>query len=230
MTLYPLIIFSEVNLFLFCFDDDKISFLRESISTKKYFSTEYRLNHTLGVEREAVRLGELYCPEKIPMLRVAALLHDVTKEFSFEKQLQICERFGTIISNEQMMVKKTLHAVTAALVIPEEFPLFASDEVISAVRYHTTGRGGMTLTEKIIYLADYIEEGRAFCDCVKLRNYFYSENIEKMNEEERLLHLDKALILSFDMTIEQLICEGTPIDIDTTLARNDLIARIKKSI
>lgn len=215
---------------MFCFDDEKIILLRESISTKKYFSTEYRLNHTLGVEREAVRLGEMYCPDKIPALRAAALLHDITKEISFEKQLQICERFGTIISNEQMMAKKTLHAITAAIIIPEKFPLFASDEVISAVRYHTTGRDNMTITEKIIYLADYIEEGRSFDDCVRLREYFYSADPQEMDIDDRLLHLDKTLILSFDMTIKQLLCEGSPIDINTTLARNDLIARIKKSI
>ncbi|MBQ8208675.1 MAG: bis(5'-nucleosyl)-tetraphosphatase (symmetrical) YqeK [Clostridia bacterium] len=208
------------------FDEKSIDILRAHISS---LMSGYRLEHTLGVESMAAELGELYAPEKIDILRAAALLHDITKENSFEKQLQICEKLGIIIPSAAKAAPKTLHAITAAAVIPSEYPLFAMREIIDAVRWHTTGREDMSICEKIIYLADYIEYGRKFDDCIRLREYFFEAKPEQMNESERLIHLDKTLVLSFDMTISQLINEGALIDPSTTAARNFLILSLSGS-
>ena len=81
----------------------------------------------------------------------------------------------------------------------------------------------MTLYEKLIYLADYIDMSRTFEDCVKLRNYFLAAEPEKLSESERLEHLNNTLILSFDMTLRILAEEGTPVSLDTMAARNQLI-------
>lgn len=205
------------------FSVEELSFLRNDI--KKYFSTEYRLTHTLGVELESVRLGELFAPEKISFLRAAALLHDITKENTFEKQLQICQNQGIIIRYDQKIARKTLHSITAAAVIPLVYPRFNVPEVVSSVRYHTTGRADMGICEKIIYLADYIEQNRTFEDCVMLRSEFWGASPEKMSKKEALEHLDNILIKSFDMTIKQLLSEGVPIDSSTTEARNYLLAQ-----
>ncbi len=206
------------------FSENDINELRTDISERM---SGYRLGHTLGVEKMAVRLGKLFIPEKIDVLRAAALLHDITKENSFEKQLQICEKLGIIISSAEKEAPKTLHAITAAGIIPFEYPNFFSDEVIGAVRWHTTGRADMSLCEKLIYLADYIEEGRAFSDCVRLREHFFSAEPEKMTSEERLSHLDETLILSFDMTVKGLLDEGAEIHPETTSARSFLIEKSK---
>ncbi|MBE6538432.1 MAG: HD domain-containing protein [Ruminococcaceae bacterium] len=206
------------------FSEKDIDSLRADISAKM---SGYRLKHTLGVEDMAVRLGELYAPEKINILRVAALLHDVTKENSLEKQLQICENLGIIISSAMLMAPKTLHAVTAAAILPSEYPTFAIPEVIDAVRWHTTGRADMSICEKLIYLADYIEDNRTFEDCVLLREYFFGTDVPGMSASEREEHLDKTLVLSFDLTIKQLISEGTPIDEQTCAARNSLLKKLK---
>ncbi len=207
------------------FDTSDIEQLREKISS---LMSGFRLAHTLGVEEEAVRLGEIYAPEKMDILRAAALLHDITKEFSHEKQLQLCEKLGIIISYCAKNAPKTLHAITAAAVIPTEYPLFAEKEVIEAVRWHTTGRENMSIIEKLIYLADYIEAGRRFEDCIRLREYFYSAEPHKMSRDERELHLDRTLALSFDMTIRQLLDEGIPIDENTFSARNYLLVSISE--
>ncbi len=207
------------------FDTKDIGHLREKISS---LMSGYRLAHTLGVEEEAVRLCSLFAPEKESILRASALLHDITKEFSYQKQLQLSEKLGIIIPCCAKNAPKTLHAITAAAVIPAEYPLFAEREVIEAVRWHTTGKADMSITEKLIYLADYIEAGRKFEDCVRLREYFYGAEPEKMSFEERSLHLDKTLVLSFDMTIKQLLCEGIPIDENTFSARNYLILSISE--
>lgn len=79
----------------------------------------------------------------------------------------------------------------------------------------------MSLTQKLMYLADYIEPTRSFDDCIKLRNYFYG-NIESGS---KLKVLNDTLILSFDMTIENLIKQRNPIHPDTIAARNYLISR-----
>ena len=202
------------------FDETALDRLRESVSGEM---SEKRFRHTAAVEKMAARLGELYAPDKIDILRAAALLHDITKEYSSEKQLQICRKFGIIISKQDILTPKTFHAKTAAALIPTRYPEFADPEVISAVRWHTTGRADMSLLEKIVYLADYIDESRTFPDCVALRNLFWDAAPQSMSPEEREAHLDRVLIRSFDMTLAGLIEEGAPVSEDTFSARNSLI-------
>ena len=208
-----------------------IDSLRASLESKcaQGQMSKKRLNHTLEVEKMALRLAEIYAPEKREVLSAAALLHDITKEYSFDMQIMLCAQYGIKIGKTDYHAPKTLHARTAASLISESYPELACDEVISCVRWHTTGREGMSLCEKIIYLADYIDMSRKFDDCVKLREYFFGADIDNMTEEERLAHLDDTLLLSFDMTLRSLIEEGTPISPDTIAARNELaIKRIER--
>ncbi len=195
--------------------------LEEKMSQKRYF-------HTLEVEKMAVRLAKLYAPQECDALRAAALLHDLTKEYSREEHLAVFSKYSVELLDADLLAEKTFHARSAAVLIPELYPELASETVISAVRWHTTGRAGMTLAEKLIYLADYIDMSRKFEDCVILRDYFFSASPERMSESERLCHLDKTLVLSFDMTISGLIENGSVISDDTTRARNDLIVALSQ--
>ena len=87
----------------------------------------------------------------------------------------------------------------------------------------------MTLTEKLIYLADYIDMSRKFGDCVALRDYFFGADIEAMTEEERRAHLDETLLISYDMTMRGLIEKSAPISPETIAARNELaVLHIKR--
>ena len=184
-----------------------------------------RARHTLAVEQMAARLSVLYCPEKEQMLRVAALLHDVTKEWSTERHAAFLEEHGITPTAMDLAAPKTLHAKTAALLIPEQYSEYADGEVISAVRYHTTGREDMTLCEQIVYLADYIDDSRTFPDCVTLRHAFWDAEPENMTQEQREAHLLRVLVQSFDMTIAGLIEDCAPVSADTFLARNSLILK-----
>ena len=130
------------------FSEEMLSYLRESVKNEM---GEKRYFHTLEVEKMAARLGEIYAPEQISMLRAAALLHDITKERTTEEHIVICENAGEIVSIGDRKAPKMFHSRTAALVIPSKYPEFDTPEIISAVRYHTTGRENMTLAEKIIY-------------------------------------------------------------------------------
>lgn len=182
-----------------------------------------RLIHTLAVEQMTARLCALYCPEETDLLRAAALLHDITKELKTEEQLSLCRELGVPVAPGDELAPKCFHARTAAALIPRKYPAFDHPVVVAAVRWHTTGHEGMTLTEKLVYLADYIDESRTFPDCVALRNLFWDAHPEDMAPGERLIHLNRVLIASFDMTVRNLVAEGQIISPDTVMARNDLI-------
>lgn len=203
---------------------EQINTLRSDISNKM---SGFRLGHTFGVEKMAARLGEIYCPEKIDILRVAALLHDVTKELSIEEHTEIYNRFGLTPSAEAIASPSTLHSFTAALIIPEKYPQFADEEIISAVRHHTTGRKGMSICEKIIYLADYIDETRKYDDCVALREEFFSAEPEKMSASEKITHLNRVMLHSFDLTIADLEAKGKTVVSDTLAARASIIFELE---
>lgn len=202
------------------FGDAELAALRESVIARM---SPKRFTHTAAVEDMVTRLAILYCPQEIPALRAAALLHDVTKEYDTATHAAILEKAGQHVKPAERLAHKTLHARTAAWLIPTDYPAFNCETVVNAVRWHTTGREGMTLTEQLLYLADYIDESRIFPDCVRLRNYFWSANPENMSEEDRLAHLRRTLIMSFDMTMRALINECAVISPDTALARNELV-------
>ncbi len=202
------------------FGDTELTALREAVISKM---SPKRFNHTAAVEDMVTRLAALYCPEEIPTLRAAALLHDITKEYDIPTQIRILSDAGEEVKPGDEFSHKTFHARTAAIMIPEQYPAYANETVISAVRWHTTGREGMTLTEQLLYLADYIDESRIFPDCVRLRSYFWNEHPENMSPEDRLIHLRRTLIMSFDMTMRALLSEGAVISPDTAFARNELV-------
>ncbi len=203
--------------------DEMLSSLRDGISVKM---SGFRLAHTLGVEEMAARIGEIYCPEKINILRAAALLHDITKELPIAEQKRIFEDHGMKMSSETESAPPTQHAISASLLIPERYPDFAQDEVIRAVRYHTTGRADMSLSEKIIYISDYIDFTRTYSDCIALRDMFWNAHPETMSEDERLRHLDRVVLRSFELTIEDLEENNRPISRETADARDFLAEKL----
>ncbi|MBQ9780712.1 MAG: HD domain-containing protein [Clostridia bacterium] len=209
-----------MNQTMISWGEAELDALRSSVMAEM---SPFRFTHTAAVEDMTARLCALYCPEKTMLLRAAALLHDLTKEKKAPEQEALCEQLGIALTPTDRMSPKTHHAKTAAALIPVRYPGFADDELVAAVRYHTTGRAGMTLSEKLIYLADYIDESRTFPDCVTLRTCFWGADPESMSMQERLSLLDDVIILSFDMTIRALLSEGAPISPDTVSARSSLL-------
>lgn len=147
-----------------------------------------RIAHTAGCEHEAVQLAKLWGedPEKAA---VAGILHDSTKNLSYEEQLILCDKYGIILDNAQRENPKLLHAITGAALAKDRFGV--SEEISQAIRWHTTGKPDMTTLEKIIYLADYIEPTRDFEGVEQLRELAYED-------------LDKALALGLEMSLEEL--------------------------
>ena len=192
--------------------DEMLNSLREGLKSKM---SGFRLAHTLGVEEMAARMARIYCPEKENLLRGAALLHDLTKELSPAAQKQIFEAHGLSMSEDVEKSPPTQHAITAALEIPLRYPEFADPELIGAVRNHTTGKADMTLSEKIIYLSDYIDFTRTYSDCKALRDMFWGANPTEMDKESREEHLDRVIMRSFELTIADLVENSRPISPET---------------
>ena len=205
------------------FSEKELNSLRDRVEEEL---SPFRFGHTLGVERMASHLGKLYCPEKESLLRAAALLHDITKEKNLEEQLAILEKNGVVPTAEQLAALPTLHAVTAPLVIPEEYSEFTCDELLNAIRYHSTGRENMTLSEKIIFLSDYIEDTRKFEDCIALREEFWNSDPEKMSVGDRVAHLNRVLLHSIEITVEDLEKKGKIIESNTLRARESLMREL----
>ena len=196
--------------------DTMLDTLKNSV---KECLSDFRWSHTAGVEQMAARLAKIYLPESEDELRAAALLHDVTKEKKTDEQIEICTHYGYKLRDDEIGSPAILHAITAALVIPDKYPEFAKSEIISAVRWHTTGREGMTLEEKIIYLADYIEETRKYEECIALRNMFFDASPEKMTAKAAEEHLDRVILRSLDMTVRDIVAKGGNVCAETLAAK-----------
>lgn len=195
-------------------DETMINQLRDTVSSTL---SPHRLRHTLGVEQMSLDIGKEFTldPYDLILLRCAALLHDITKEYSFEKQLKICSEFGIILRNDEISCPPVLHAITAAAIIPTQYPNFNIPKIVSSVRWHTTGKRDMSLLEKIICFADYIEYGRQYASCVKARNSFWSEIKLCDTVNDKYICLDKALKQSLDSTVANITNKGGVVNADT---------------
>ncbi len=185
----------------------------------------HRLEHSLSVEGEAQMLASLYgmSEEETMKLRAAAILHDVTKAKSTEEQLALCKEFGIELSEDDKRSPKVLHSVTGAEMARRLFPDYVDDEICDQIRYHTTGRKGMTLGEKLLYLADYIEPTRTYGECMHLRGLFYEADTLPTEK-----HLNKILLYSFDTTLRVLLEEKLYIHTRTVETRNGILADIAR--
>ena len=160
---------------------------------------EHRVAHVAGCESEAVRLA-MHWGEDPELAAEAGILHDITKSLSYNEQLQLCEKYGIINDNSELEAPKLLHAKTGAAMARELFGV--SDTVYEAIRWHTTGKPDMSLFEKILYLADYIEPTRDFEGIDELRELAFSD-------------LDGAMVLGLGMTIDEIRRSGREPYVDT---------------
>ncbi len=193
------------------------------------YLADKRYDHTVAVANEAARLGEIFgfSSGDIRRLRASALLHDITKRADYKKQLQYCEEFGIIIKAENPLSPSVLHGMTGAALAARDFADVVDDDILSGIRWHTTGRHDMTVFEAIIYLADYIEPTRKFDDCKAVRQYFY-DRIDGASNRMEILY--DTMIYSFDLTIGNLLEDRSSIDNDTICARNYFIALVSDEL
>lgn len=136
------------------FSDD-LEELKEKVRKSQ---KESRFVHTLGVVDTATKLAERY-QEDVRKAEIAALLHDCAKGLGGQEQLQLCKKYGLIITEAEERNPFLLHAKLGAYLAKADYGI-DDEEILNAIRWHTTGRPEMTQLDKIIYIADYIEPNR----------------------------------------------------------------------
>lgn len=119
---------------------------------------EERYQHTLGVMYTSAALAMRHCCD-IEQALLAGLLHDCAKCISNEEKIRICQTQGIPVSDVERANPSLLHAKLGAYLAKEQYQVTDSN-VLNAISSHTTGRPEMTLLEKIVYIADYMEPGR----------------------------------------------------------------------
>lgn len=121
---------------------------------------EKRYHHSLGVAYTASLLASASGYKDTEKAFLAGLIHDCAKAIDYDEQLAECEKRGIELTEYERMNPGALcHAKLGAYMAKENFGI-EDEEILSAIKYHTTGRPGMTLLEEIIYISDYIEPGR----------------------------------------------------------------------
>lgn len=178
--------------------DDFLAFAKERLTVKRYI-------HTIGVMETAIKLAEKYGVD-VKKAETAAILHDIAKYEDIEKMEQIVKDH----LNDELLGwgGEIMHGPVGAWIIKQELHI-DDEDILNAIRYHTTGRAKMTDLEKVIYVSDMIEPNRKFDGVEKLR-----KKAEKS--------LDDAMKDCVRHTISFLVDSKQPIFPQSILCFNDL--------
>lgn len=136
--------------------------INDYYSLAKKTLSDYRFNHSKMVAKAAVILAEKYGAD-VTKAEIAGILHDITKEEPKNNQLQLLKDNDIMLDSVTKCNEKILHAVSGAAFA--EFVLGIKDrDLLNAIRFHTTARAGMSLLEKIVFIADFISDDRTYPD------------------------------------------------------------------
>lgn len=169
--------------------------------------SDYRFLHSLEVAKSAEYLAERYGADK-DKARVAGILHDVMKDVSGNEQLQILKDFGILLDAVEKDAPKLWHARAGAAFLQHILKIEDAD-ILNAVRYHTTARAGMSLLEKVIFIADFISADRTYGDVDVMR---------KLADES----LEAAMGYALRYTVKDLEKKGAAVHPDTLAALREI--------
>lgn len=137
---------------------DKAKYLRKLRKKMEKVQDAKRFAHTLGVEFTAAALAMRYQAD-VTDAQIAGLLHDCAKCLTDEKRVDICEKHQIPMTEIERRNPFLLHAKVGEYLAREKYGI-TNPDILNAIRFHTTGRENMSLLEKIVFTADYIEPGR----------------------------------------------------------------------
>ena len=181
---------------------------KQYIDLLKSHLNEQRFYHSLCVADEAKRLALKYGGD-VDKAYLAGLLHDITKNATKEEHLQIFTQFGIMLNDIEKNAVKLWHAMSGAAYVKHILKI-EDEEIVSAIRYHTTAKADMSLLEKIIYLADFTSADRDYDDVSVIRQY--------VDES-----LEKALVYALQYSICDLINNKKCVHLDTLNAYNQAV-------
>lgn len=177
------------------------SYLKANLKEKRYA-------HILGVADTAKKLAQIngVSEEKA---EIAGLVHDIAKNLSKEKMQEIIKGNNLVLSEVEKNNSDLWHSIIGPIVAKEKLEI-EDEEILSAMRWHTTGKKNMSTLEKILYIADMIEPGRNF------------EGVEEIREAT-FNDLDRGVFLGLTHSIKFLLTKDLLIDINTIESRNHFL-------
>ncbi|WMJ82334.1 bis(5'-nucleosyl)-tetraphosphatase (symmetrical) YqeK [Clostridium sp. MB40-C1] len=182
-------------------EDKIIQYLKENLK-------ESRFKHSISVMETAVKLADIY-GEDIEKAKIAGLVHDCAKYLQRDRMLSVAGEYGYDITKVCFKNSSLLHGAAGAYVAKNIIGI-EDEDILNSITYHTTGRRKMSMLEKIIFIADYIEPLRDFPGVDVVRKMAYKD-------------IDKSLIMAFDKTIKYVVEKGQLLHSDTVEARNYMI-------
>lgn len=177
------------------------AFLKENLDGKRY-------QHSLSVKETAKHMAKHFGVDE-NKASIAGLVHDCAKGLNGYELINIVKKSGYKVDEVSEKSPQLLHGLAGAIIAKDTMGI-DDNEIFNAVAFHTTGRKNMTLLEKIIYLADYIEPLRRYSGVEEIRELTYK-------------NIDKAMIKSFELTIKYIVERGQMLHINTVEARNYLL-------
>lgn len=171
--------------------------------------SEKRFRHTEGVIKRAIEYAEIY-GVNIDDTKYAALAHDIAKEIPKEKSLELIEKYKIELDEIEKVNFNLIHAKLGAEIVREKYGF--NEDIINAIKYHTTGRENMSILEKIIFLADATESGRTYKELDLLVN---------MIKED----IDEGMIYTLKWTFNDITNKGYLLHLDSVKAYNFLIKK-----
>lgn len=175
--------------------------------------TQGRFYHSQCVAAEAEKLARRYGadPEKA---RLCGILHDVMKDTPAQEQLKILEKSGIILTVAQRRNRKLWHALSGAAYLRDALGI-ADQEILGAVECHTSGKGGMSLLDKVLFVADYISADRDYPGVEELRVTAYRS-------------LEEAMVEGIRFTVDELMGQELPVAAESIEAYNDAIITLQE--
>ncbi len=177
--------------------------LRQKLTT--YLSPK-RYQHSLRVEEMAAQIAQRYECD-VEKARIAGIIHDCAKNIPNKQKLVLCKKYHIKLTAYEKEYPDLLHAQLGVILAKRDFNI-EDEDILDAIRYHTTGRPNMSLLEKIIYIADYIEPGRD-----------KAPNLDELRDLV-MKDLDKTLIRILEDTCVYLKQKNKSIDPKTEEAYN----------
>jgi predicted HD superfamily hydrolase involved in NAD metabolism len=169
-----------------------------------------RFEHSLRVEKIALKLAARYRVNK-QQASLAALLHDCARRYDRPGLLREAKKLGLKIRPLDRAEPKLLHGELGVRLARQEFRV-KTLPVLAAIRWHTTGKPGMSKLAKVIYLADHVEEGRDHAAAGRLRKLAFRQ-------------LDRAIAAAASAQLEYLLQRGVPVDPATLETRNSYLKK-----
>ena len=170
--------------------------------------SEKRFKHSEGVVKRALEYAEVYKVDK-EIAKLSAIAHDIAKELTEEEIEEYLKKYNIELDDIEKVNKSLIHAKIGAYICKYEFGF--SEDMVNAIKYHTTGREDMSILEKIIYLADATEENRS---------YDYTEYVDAIKT-----NIDEGMVKVSKWVIDSLLERNNLIHLDSIKCYNFYILR-----